>query len=62
MVGSFKLRFMATCDRRRSEDLRSSRGEFAVVLDLLSVALMVAAAAREWVDGRGEELLLSQSA
>lgn len=56
-VGSLRLMFIATWERRRSEGKRSKRGEERLMLERRSVALIDAAAAREWVEGRGELLL-----
>lgn len=57
IAGSFKFKFMATWDLLRSDVVLSRRGDPLLLLDLLSVAFIVAAAARECVEGRGEGVL-----
>lgn len=55
-AGSLRERFIATWERRRSEDWRSRRGDAREEVLRCSVAFMVAAAARECSEGRGETL------
>lgn len=57
MAGSFRLRFMATCERRRSLGIRPSLGEPRLLKDDLRdslAALILAAEAREMEVLRGE--------
>lgn len=57
MEGSFKLRFMATCERRRSLGIRPSLGEPRLLMEDLRdslAALILAAEAREMEVLRGE--------
>lgn len=54
MAGSFRLRFIATCDLLRSEARLSRRGEPLLLLTLRSAAFIVAAAVRECVEARGD--------
>lgn len=57
MEGSFRLRFMATCERRRSLGIRPSLGEPRLLMEDLRdslAALILAAEAREMEVLRGE--------
>jgi len=56
-AGSFRLRLIATCDRLRSDEIRPRRGELRLLMDGRldrSAALMLAAAARDTEDARGD--------